>query len=162
MSALFCWPQLGRIIMVASRERENTDDDETKPPKPFFVFVVGRVRVCDVDDSDSLIKDDLMMMKMMMMIPLFLSLKKGGEMCSHDALFLCARNTAQKKDEERENTTIVVQKEESSSSSQNDDAVQERTRTGRPRRENSCALPFQFPIPKSSSERGRKALLLLS
>ena len=84
-------------------------------------------------------------------------------MCSH-ALFLCARNTAQKErllKRERENTTII-QKEESSSR----DAVQERTRTGqkpetreiesKPRvRENSCALPFQFPIP-----RGRKALLV--
>ena len=63
--------------MVASRERENKTDEETKPPKPFFVFVVGRARVCDDDDGDSLIKDDLMMMKMMMMIPLFLSLKRG-------------------------------------------------------------------------------------
>jgi hypothetical protein len=86
-------------------------------------------------------------------------------MCSSHALFLCARNTAQKerrRERERENTTIIVQKEESSSR----DAVQERTRTGqkpetreiesKPRvRENSCALPFQFPIP-----RGRKALLV--
>ena len=120
--------------------------------------------MCDDDDGDSL-KDDLMMM-MMMMIP-SLSFPKKGVKCAHHTRFFCVPATRRrKKDEERErereNTTIIVQKEESSSR----DAVQERTRTGqkpetreiesKPRvRENSCALPFQFPIP-----RGRKALLV--
>jgi len=34
-------------------------------------------------------------------------------MCSHDALFLCARNTAQKKDEERERTQPSSSKKKS-------------------------------------------------
>ena len=77
-------------------------------------------------------------------------------MCSSHALFLCARNTAQKerrRERERENTTIV-QKEESSS---HDNAVQERTtRTGRPRRERSSLTAHErkqlctsIPIPNS-------------
>mgnify|MGYP004111938749 CR=1 FL=1 len=85
-------------------------------------------------------------------------------MCSSHALFLCARNTAQKerrRERERENTTIIVQKEESSSR----DAVQERTRTGqkpetREIESNRAREKTVVHFHSNSQFRGRKALLL--